>query len=73
MKRRIRKIKDAAPVADFSQASLVDMCQGMQLIINEIQNRGYPIRDFDNKDRVVYGIKIIGGSVYILAAPEEQV
>lgn len=56
--------------SDFSKASLATICQALQLLINEISNRGYPIYDFDNKQKRVYRIKIIKKKVYFFAAEE---
>lgn len=40
-------------------------------MIGILRGRGYKIRDWDDKDKVVKKIKYIGGKVYILA-PHEQ-
>lgn len=55
---------------DFSNVPLATMCQSIQLLINELYNRGYPLYDFDNKTKFVQGIQIIQGKVYFLAAEE---
>lgn len=56
---------------DFSGIPLATMCQSIQLLINELKERGIKIYDFDNKDKVVEQIQIIRGKVYFLAAKEE--
>lgn len=53
---------------DFSGVPLATVCQSIQLLINELQRRGYPLYDFDHKTKFVQGIQIIQGKVYFLAA-----
>lgn len=55
---------------DFSSVPLATVCQSIQLLINELQRRGVPVYDWDNKDKYVQGIQIIQGKVYFLAAKE---
>lgn len=65
----------AAPEAeqpDFSTVPLATMCQSIQLLINELHRRGFPVYDFDNKDKFIQGIQIIQGKVYFLAAKEDS-
>lgn len=57
---------------DFSGIPLVTMCQSIQLLINELKERGIKVYDFDNKDKAVEQIQIIRGKVYFLAAREEE-
>lgn len=56
---------------DFSGVPLATMCQSIQLLINELYNRGYPVYDFDHKEKFVQMIQIIQGKVYFLAAEED--
>lgn len=56
---------------DFSGVPLATMCQSIQLLVNELYRRGYPLYDFDNKEKFIQGIHIIQGKVYFLAAREE--
>lgn len=56
---------------DFSAVPLATMCQSIQLLINELQRRGFPVYDWDNKKKFVQGIQIIQGKVYFLAAEED--
>lgn len=72
-RRRLNKIRqfpaeDVQP--DFSTVPLATVCQSIQLLINELRNRGYPVYDFDNKEKSVQGIQIIRDKVYFLAAEE---
>ena len=57
---------------DFSSVPLATMCQSIQLLINELNQRGYPVYDFDNKEKFIQGIQIIRGKVYFLAAKEDS-
>ena len=56
---------------DFSGVPLATVCQSIQLLINELYRRGFPVYDFDNKKKFVQGVKIIRGNVYFLAAEED--
>ena len=56
---------------DFSNVPLATMCQSIQLLLNELQRRGYPVYDFDHKKKYVQGIQIIQGKVFFLVAEEE--
>lgn len=40
--------------------------------IELLSQRGIRIRDWDNKDRVLTQVRIIGGKVYFLAATEPE-
>lgn len=62
----------ASEQPDFSNVPLATMCQSIQLLINELYSRGYPVYDFDNKDKFIQGIHIIQGKVYFLAAKEDS-
>ena len=67
-----RQTNAATEQPDFSGVPLATMCQSIQLLINELYRRGFPVYDFDNKTKFVQGIQIIQGKVYFLAAEEEQ-
>lgn len=62
----------ASEQTDFSNVPLATMCQSIQLLINELYKRGFPVYDFDNKDKYVQGIQIIQGKVFFLAAKKED-
>ena len=66
-----RQAAAASEQPDFSGVPLATVCQSIQLLINELQRRGFPVYDFDNKDKFVQGIQIIQGKVYFLAAKED--
>lgn len=55
---------------DFSNVPLVTVCQSIRILINELRNRGYPIYDFDHKEKSVQSIQIIRNKVYFMAAEE---
>lgn len=67
-----RHTKAATEQPDFSSVPLATMCQSIQLLINELYRRGFPVYDFDNKDKFIQGIQIIQGKVYFLAAKEDS-
>ena len=69
----VRKLSAATnQQPDFSSVPLATMCQSIQMLINELYERGYPVYDFDHKSKFVQGIQIIQGKVYFLAAEEDE-
>ncbi len=67
--KKVKNISSAVPKQpDFSDIPLATMCQSIQLLINELYNRGYPVYDFDNKQKCIQQIQIIQNKVYFLAA-----
>ena len=64
------RLEPATEQPDFSGVPLATVCQSIQLLINELYSRGFPVYDFDNKTKYVQGIQIIQGKVYFLAAEE---
>lgn len=58
------------PAPDFSGVSITTLCQSISLLICELNSRGYPVYDFDHKDKVIQGIKIIKNKVYFLVVQE---
>ncbi len=71
-KQNFKVVEEQAEEPDFSEVPLATMCQSIQLLINELYNRGIKIYDFDNKDKCVQQIQIIQGNVYFLAAKEDE-
>lgn len=69
-KKKSWTLVDDVHQPDFSGVPLATMCQSIQLLINELKERGYPVYDFDNKTKFVQGIQIIQGKVFFLAAEE---
>lgn len=65
---QVRPTQDAEP--DFSSVPLATLCESIWLLVGELRNRGYPVYDFDHKNKTVQGIKIIRDRVYFLAAEE---
>ena len=71
-KMYVPKKQPAPEQPDFSQVPLATMCQSIQLLVNELYERGYPLYDYDQKERSLQQIQIIQGKVYFLAAKEAQ-
>jgi len=76
-RRPVKKIKiKANPAAelydDFSKIPNGVLCQSIQLLLNELKSRGFPLYDFDDKKRSLQQIQIIGAKIYFLAASEED-
>lgn len=57
---------------DFSSVPLATICQSINLLIDELRGRGIQVYDFDNKDKTVWGIQIVQGKVFFMAAKEED-
>lgn len=81
MKERFRLVEGAgrneAPdpaqkdfIPDYSQVPPEKICEGIEILLSELRKKDFPVYDFDNKDKVVYGIRIIGGKAYFLAVTE---
>lgn len=73
--KAMRKNKGAnatteASECDFSDVPLATLCQSIMLLVEELKNRGKPLRDFDNKDKYIQSIQIIKNEVYFMAAGE---
>ena len=60
---------DAKNALEYKSAA--DLCSGIQYIIDELNNRGVGIYDFDDKKRVVRQIQIFGDKAFFLAEREE--
>lgn len=58
------------PQESFSAVPTATLCESIMLLIQELRSRGYPLRDFDNRDRTLQQIQILGDSICFLAAPE---
>lgn len=57
---------------DLSGTPLASLCLGINYIMKELERRGKPIHDFDNKTKVVRQIQILGDKVYFLAEEESR-
>lgn len=55
----------------FSNVPISTLCASIELLINNLRERGCPVYDFDNKDKTVQQIRFIGGKVYFLATRED--
>lgn len=60
------------PPTDFNAVPIPILCQSIQMIMDNMASRGFPVRDFDNKDKTVKQVGMIGGKVYFLATKEEN-
>lgn len=56
---------------DLSETPLASLCLGINYIMQELERRGKPIHDFDNKTKVVRQVQIIKDTVYFLAEEEQ--
>ena len=56
---------------NFDSVPIPTLCQSIQMIMDNMASRGFPVRDFDHKDKVVKQVGMIGGKVYFLATKEE--
>lgn len=56
--------------SDFSGVPTVTVCRSIMLLIDELRRRGYPVYDFDHKDKSVQGMQIMGQKIYFFMAKE---
>lgn len=68
--KKIKNVKDVQP--DFSEIPAETICQSIQLLINELKRRGCLIYDFDHKNKIVHGLKIVHGKIFFIAAEERH-
>lgn len=75
-KKRTNQYKQAGAKTDFAPnfdaVPIPTLCESIQMIMDNMARRGFPIRDFDNKDKTVKQVGMIAGKVYFLAAKEEE-
>lgn len=57
---------------NFDSVPIPILCQSIQMIMENLASRGFPVRDFDNKDKTVKQVDMIGGKVYFLATKEDK-
>ena len=69
---RMTQEQQAAAQTDFDSVPVTTMCQSIQMLIDNLSSRGYPVFDWDNKDKSVKQIGFIGGKVYFLATKEGE-
>lgn len=77
MKKRKQKLfgmnsslADATQV--MRQLPVSAMLSSIEMQISILQERGIEIRDWENKDRVLKQVRILGGKVYFLAVEEPK-
>lgn len=65
-KKKLRKVQEN----QFADVPTLTICQSIQLLINELSERGVYIKDFDDKDKSLKQIQYIGGKLYYLSERE---
>lgn len=70
--KNIKAPPAAEQLTDFSEIPNGTICQSIQLLLNELISRGYPLYDFDRKNRSLKRIQIIGSKIYFLATEEDS-
>lgn len=66
------RIKTASKTDQFSEIPTATLCQSIMLLVEELRSRGFPLKDFDHKERTLQQIQILGSGIYFLAAPEQE-
>lgn len=69
----ISQEQQAAAQTDFDSVPVTTICQSIQMLIDNLASRGFPVFDWDNKDKSVKQIGFIGGKVYFLATKEGEI
>lgn len=65
-KKKLRKNQEN----QFVDVPTLTICQSIQLLINELAERGVYIKDFDDKDKSLKQIQYIGGKLHYLSEKE---
>lgn len=63
-------LADATQV--MRQLPVSAMLSSIEMQVNILQERGIKIRDWDNKNRVLRQVRILGGKAYFLAAEDKK-
>lgn len=74
-RRRKKNIVSNAPDPngnEFDEVPVATMCQSIEMLIESLTRRGYPVIDFDNQNKTVKQVRFIGGKVYFLAADGKE-
>ena len=69
------RVIDSAPKpteSEFDDVPVATVCQSIEMLIESLTRRGYPVMDFDDKDKTVKQVRFIGGKVYFLATKEDE-
>lgn len=72
MSSRGKKKKNISRVAEetLNSVPVSLLCTSIEEIIKVLESRGYPVYDFDNKEKTVKQVRMIGGKVYFLVTQE---
>lgn len=63
-------LADATQV--MRQLPVSAMLSSIEMQVGILQERGIEIRDWDNKDRVLRQVRILGGKAYFLATEDKK-
>lgn len=70
-RRKIIKRNGREQDADFTSVPTATICSSIQLLVDELNRRGEPLHDFDDKEKILQQIRILDRP-YFLAAKEEK-
>ena len=68
MKKLLRKVENGNLFDDVPTGVL---CQSIQMMIDALNRRGVPVRDFDHKEKHVEQIQILKDAVYFLTKGDD--
>ncbi|MBQ9699668.1 MAG: hypothetical protein IJV71_03515 [Lachnospiraceae bacterium] len=71
MRKRSKQCNQASN-PNFDAVPIPVLCQSINMIMENMANRGFPVRDFDHKDKVVKRVGMIGGKAYFLSTKEDN-
>lgn len=71
-KNRTKEVtKKKSKLQEFSNVPTLIICQSIQMLINELERRGFNLYDFDNKKKMLRQIQIIQDKGYFLAEEDK--
>lgn len=65
-KNREREAEQIAARMSLEKLPTIALLQAMEMLLNIINGRGIEVRDWDNKDKTVHQIRMIGAHPYFL-------
>lgn len=72
--KQVKEAEDQKMIQDMMIKATpnAQLCEGILYLVKELKSRGFPLYDFDHKEKSLQQIQIIGDRIYFLAAKEDD-